>query len=127
MFYKVINLIKINYSLKKKYVKIQLNKKDLELIKIFLRLNIISVVKEDTKTKNYFTIFFKYLKEEPVFTNIKNLYKPSRPVYIGLNELIKINKKKNNIFILSTNKGLITNFNAEQKKIGGILVMSIQI
>ena len=127
MFYKTINMVKLNYFLKKKYVKLILNKNDMKIIKIFMQLNIISMVKKNWKHKNLYTIYFKYLKGEPVFGNINNLYKPSKPVSINLKELYKINKKKTHIFIMSTNKGLITNFNAEQKKLGGLLIFSIQI
>lgn len=127
MFHKTINMIKLNYILKRRCVKLTLNKNDMKIIKILLQLNIISMVKKNWNTKNSYTVFFKYLKGEPVFNSILNLYKPSKPVFIGLKELCTINKKKIKIFILSTNKGLITNFDAEQKKLGGVLVLSIQI
>lgn len=63
MFHKTINLVKFNYMLKKKYTKIILNKNDMKIIKIFLQLNVISLVKKDTesKKKNLFIIYFKYL------------------------------------------------------------------
>ena len=56
------------------------------------------MVKKNIKTRNSFVIYFKYLKGEPVFNNIKNLYKPSKPVHIGIDELVKINKKNINYF-----------------------------
>jgi len=125
MFHKIINLIKNNYNLKNDHVKInKLNKNDFKIIKIFLKLNIIKIVKNKN---NNFVLYFKYLNKNTIFGNVKNFYKPSKPCFLNLKEIKKINKKKNNIFILSTNKGLITNFEAEQNNVGGILILTIHI
>lgn len=124
MFYKIINTIKINYILKKKNLKIKLNKKDLQILKIFLKLNIIKLVKQN---KNIFNISFQYINNDTVFNNIKNLNKPSKPVIINLKQIQEINKKKNYILFLSTDKGLINNFEAEKYKIGGIIILQIKI
>jgi len=124
MFFKITNLIKINYTLKRTKLKTKLNKNDFKIIKIFIKLNIIKSVK---KENNNYHIYFKYVNNNPVFYNIKNLYKPSRPFFINLDEIVKSNKKKTNIFILSSNKGLITNFEAEKNKIGGVLILLIHI
>jgi len=125
MFYKTINLIKNNYNLKNSYVKIdKLNKNDFKIIKIFMKLNIIKSIK--IKNKKYF-LYLKYLNNNNVFGHIKNLHKPSKPFFLNLKEIKKINKKKNNIFLLSTNKGVITNFEAEKNQIGGLLILLIHI
>ena len=124
MFYKIINLIKINYILKRKKLKTKLNLKDFKILKIFIKLNIIRFVK---KHKGEFIIYFKHYKNEIIFNNIKNIYKPSKPHFMTFSQIKKINKKNNNIFFLSTNKGLITNFEAENYKIGGVLVFLIHI
>jgi ribosomal protein S8 len=124
MFYKIINTIKINYILKKKNLKIKLNKKDLQILKIFLKLNIIKLIK---KNNNVFNISFQYINNDVVFNNIKNLNKPSKPVIVNLKQILEINKKKNHILFLSTNKGLINNFEAEKYKIGGIIILQIKI
>lgn len=126
MFHKIINLIKNNYNLKNSYAIInKLNKNDFKIINIFIKLNIIKKIK---KNKNYFLIHFKYLNSnDVVFNSIKNFYKPSKPYLLTLKEIKKINKKNNNIFILSTNKGLMTNFEAEENKIGGLLILFIHI
>jgi len=125
MFFKIINTIKINYILKKKNLKIKLNKKDITILKIFLKLNIIKLVKHNNN--NIFNISFQYINNDVVFKNIKNLNKPSMPFIMSLKQIIEINKKKNHILFLSTNKGLINNFEAEKYKIGGILILQIKI
>lgn len=119
MFYKIINLIKINLILKNKIIRVKLYKNDFVIINIFIKMNIIKSVK---KIKNFYLI---NLNLSSMFENIINLYKPSQIKIISLKELKKINKKRSNIFYISTNKGLINNFEAEKKKTGGILVMKI--
>lgn len=123
MFYKITNLIKYNYELKNTYIKItKLNKNDFKIINLFIKFNIVKYVK---KNNNKYYIYLKYFKNKVIFKNIKNLYKPSKPFFLKVSEIIKLNKKKNKIFVLSTNKGLITNYEAEKNKIGGIPILII--
>jgi len=124
MFFKIINLLKMNYHFKKKNIKIKLNKKEMQILNIFLQLNIIKLIKNQ---KNIYNIYFQYINNEQIFKNIKNMYKPSKPFFINLKQIIKINKKNNFIFFLSTNKGIINNFEAEKYKIGGVLILQIKI
>lgn len=125
MFYKITNLIKNNYNLKNSYLNIiKLNKNDFKILDIFMKLNIIKLIK---KKKNEYQLYLKYVNSDIVFGKIKNFNKPSKPYFITLKEIKKVNKKKNNIFILSTNKGLMTNFEAEKNNIGGLLILTIRI
>lgn len=124
MFHKTINIIKLNYLLKKKKLKTKLNKNDRIILNIFIKLNIIRLIKNN---KNIFTIYFQYVNNEPLFKNIKNMYKPSKPVFINYKQIKKINKKNNFIFYISTNKGVINNFEAEKFKVGGILILKFKI
>ena len=127
MFYKIINLIKLNYKYKNKKLNLKIKKKDYKIIQIFLKLNIIKLIKTEKNKYNSISIYFQYICNEPVYRNIKNLNKPSKPTLINYKQLIKINNKNNNIFILSTNKGLITNFEAENYRIGGIIIFKVII
>ena len=122
MFYKIINTIKLNLNFKNKMVKINLNKSDFKILKIFLKLNIIKNIKL-YKKKTYIIT----LNNSTVLKNIINLYKPSKPVKITLKNIIKINRKRSNLFFLSTNTGIINNIEAEKNKIGGILIFKILI
>lgn len=125
MFHKIINSIKNNYNLKNSYLIItKLNKNDYKIIKLFMKLNVVKTLK--IKNKKYY-LYLKYKNNNTILGNIKNLHKPSKPYFLNLKELKKINKKKNNIFILSTNKGLITNFEAEKNKIGGLVILLFHI
>ena len=122
MFYKIINLIKLHYILKNKILKTKLYKSDFIILNILLKLNIIKNIKK--AENNYYYIS---LNDNSNYNNITNLYKPSKIKTINLKTIKKINKKKTNIFYISTNYGIINNFEAEKKKIGGILIMSVQI
>lgn len=122
MFYKIINLIKLNLNLKNKMFKTKLIKSDFVVLKIFLKLNIIKNIK--LYKKNTYII---YLNNDVFLKNLINLYKPSKPTKINLKNLIEINRKKTNLFFISTNLGLISNIEAEKNKIGGILVFKILI
>lgn len=122
MFFKLINLIKINILLKNKIIKIKLYKNDFKILKIFLKLNIIKNLKKCNNNK-YILVF----NNNNNFNNIINLYKPSNISFIKLKNIIKINRKKPKLFYISTNKGVINNFEAEKLKVGGVLVFSIQL
>lgn len=117
MFFSIINKIKINIKFKKNKLRIKLNKKDKHLIKILLKLNFIKYIKH-YKNENY-DIF---LNNNNFLKNIKNLYKPSSKWSISKKELIKLSFKKKWILLLSTNNGIITNFEALKKKTSGILI-----
>jgi len=128
MFLHIINSIKLGYSHKNKFIKIKINKTEYKLINFLIKINIIKYVfKKQIKNnnKNKTTLYLNYINNKPVFKNIINLYKPSRFFYINLKNLIKINKKKNFLIVLSTNKGIITNFEAEKNKIGGKIITKI--
>lgn len=120
MFYKIINLIKLNLNLKNKMFKTKLVKSDFVILKIFLKLNIIKNIKLYEKD-----IYMINLNTDVFFKNIINLYKPSKPVKINLKNLNKINRTKTNLFFISTNVGVISNIEAQKNKIGGVLVFEL--
>ena len=58
MFFKLINIIKLNLILKNKIIKIKLYKNDFSILKIFLKLNIIKNIKKSKN--NYYYIIIKF-------------------------------------------------------------------
>ena len=120
MFYKTINIIKLNLNLKNKIFKTKFYKNEFEILNIFIKLNIIKNIKL-YKNNEYFVC----LNINNPFKNIKNLYKSSNINTITLKNLKIINKIHNRLFYLSTTKGIINNFEAEKNKIGGVLIMNI--
>ncbi len=124
MFYKLINLIKINYSFKKKFFLLNLKKNELHFCKILIKYNYIKYIKITNNKK--IIIFLNYTNNKNIFY-IKNLYKPSLPKFIKIKELNKLNASKKYVYILSTNQGLITNIEALNKNIGGILLAKLML
>lgn len=122
MFYKCINSIKIAILYNKKGFIIQNNKKNLKILEIFLKIRVIKFIKISEKR---LIVYINYIDNKPVFRYITNMFKPGYKYYISLDNLKKINKKHNWILILSTNKGLINNFEAEKNNTGGLVIAKI--
>jgi len=120
MDHRLINLIKLNLIYKKKILKYNFKKKNINIIKILISLNKKKYIKK--KNKNIYI----YLNNIIKYNYIKNLYKPSKKIFLK-NEIIKkLTLKKKWIFLLSTNKGIITNFEAIKKNLGGIIILKIK-
>lgn len=119
MDFNLINLIKLNLIYKKKIIKYKFNKKNINIIKILIILNIIKYVKKNKK------IIFIYINNFYKHNYINSFYKPSRSIYLKNSVIKKLTLKKKWIFLLSTNKGVITNFEAVKKKLGGTLILKI--
>ena len=122
MTQKIINTIKINLMYKKKLIKLKLNKYELNIIKALMKINLIKLVK---KNNNHYFIYLNYFEDEPLFKNIVNLNKSSKPIFITYNMLKYITYKYNIIIILNTNKGVLTNFEALNYKLGGVLILKL--
>lgn len=71
-------------------------------------------------------IYFSSLYEKKPILYIKKISVPSRRVYISFFELDKNYRRRRNLFILSTSKGILTNKEAIKHKIGGELLFLIQ-
>jgi ribosomal protein S8 len=114
----------MGYLYKKKNLKIKIYKNQQQLLKILIQLNMIKFLKKIDNYNNYM-IYLTYVNNKPIFSNIKNLYKPSKIYYITLKNLIKFNKNNRSIILMSTNKGVMTNFEAINLKCGGILIAKL--
>ena len=70
--------------------------------------------------KNYILISLKYIgkSRKPVISKIQRISKPGLRVYSNSNELPKVLDNLG-IAIISTSKGVMTNFEAKQRGIGG--------
>jgi ribosomal protein S8 len=122
MIWKILNDIKSGYHHNKKNIKTKIFKRDLPIIKIFIKLNVINKI---IKLKNnLYLIEFRYVNNNKVFV-IKNLFRPSNKKIIKLKNLKKSFFRKNSIFIISTNKGVLTTKEAVSLKTGGLLLTNI--
>jgi len=69
---------------------------------------------------SYILIFLKYIKKsyEPVISHIERVSKPGLRVYVKSKNLPKVLNNLG-IAIISTSKGILTNFQAKALKVGG--------
>lgn len=79
---------------------------------------------KDINEKPVLKIELKYFEGEAVIKKIKKLSKPGRRVYAQVGKLPKVYNGLGTI-IISTSKGVMTDFDARQQKIGGELLCSV--
>ena len=76
----------------------------------------------------YIEVFLKYYKRRCVYKSFKLVSLPSKRVYLDLIKLIKLkNTKSGYIYILSTTKGIKTDFECIYAKISGEILFRIEI
>lgn len=65
-----------------------------------------------------FEIFLKYYKEKSVINKITAISKPSRRIYVSIEELWKLNNGLG-LVILSTSKGVLSDKESKKLNVGG--------
>lgn len=116
------NIIKNCINSNKKGFVIIKNKKNLNNLKIFIKLNIIKFIKIEN---NKLIVYINYINGKPIFKNIINLYKSSNKKFIKNKEIKKLLINKKYVFILSTNKGIITSYEAINLNVGGLILSQL--
>jgi small subunit ribosomal protein S8 len=76
------------------------------------------------KDSNMFEIFLKYKHGIPVIKQLKSITKPSCRIYCSSKQLWKINSNLG-LFILSTNKGILSINTCKKLDIGGELLLVV--
>lgn len=71
----------------------------------------------------YVLVLLKYVNQKPSITKIQQLSKPGRRVFINNQWLYK--NKTTDLYLISTNKGLMTQNKACQLNLGGELICKI--
>jgi ribosomal protein S8 len=74
---------------------------------------------------NKIKINLNKLDNQFIFYKVRRISKPSRRIYIKLEELKRRSIKENRFYILSTNIGLLTSNEAIKKNISGEILMEI--
>lgn len=82
------------------------------------------VVKKKISAKPGIKIDLRYFEGQPVIKNIKRMSTPGRRVYASVKDMPKIYNGLG-VIVVSTSKGMMSDFDARQQKIGGELVCSI--
>jgi len=75
--------------------------------------------------KKRIKIFLKYRNGKPVITSLVSITKPSIRKYYSLSQLWRI-KSNNNLFIVSTSKGLYSLEECKKLRLGGELFLLIR-
>uniref|UniRef100_UPI0030018076 ribosomal protein S8 n=1 Tax=Prototheca cookei TaxID=2509259 RepID=UPI0030018076 len=77
-----------------------------------------------TKQKKIIIYKFKYIKKKPLINNIIFYSRPGKRLYIKKKDIKKLPNRQITIYILSTNKGILTDEEAISKNTGGELLIS---
>ena len=99
-----------------------------------LRENILKVLKEQGFISNYtvlsdknkknITVNLKYDHGSPVIKEIKRVSKPGRRIYASANSIPKIQNGLG-ISIVSTSKGVMTDYEARKQNVGGEIICRV--
>jgi ribosomal protein S8 len=120
----VINLININKLKKNLHFNIFFTKKNLlfiNFLKNFTFINKYYIIK--IKNKFYIRIYLYYYKNKIISNNFKILSSPSKSFFLSYKSLRLISKRtSSSIFILSTDRGLLSHKQALNQKLGGLVL-----
>lgn len=97
------------------------NKMNQQLIQIFLQHGLIREFKEINMESNPFRTFvitLKYEKNTPVLLKLQRLSRPSCRLYVKVQNIPKI-LRKNQLIFLSTSQGILSDREAYRLKLGG--------
>jgi small subunit ribosomal protein S8 len=100
----------------------KLNERILEILKS--EGYILNYSRFNEGSKYFFDIHLKYYNSESVISDIFSVSKPGRRIYSPYN---KISSVKNGLgtVVISTSKGLMTDYEARNNKIGGEILIKI--
>ena len=71
-----------------------------------------------------FRVELKYHEGEAVIRKLQKLSKPGRRVYSNIDKMPKVQNGLG-VIVVSTSKGVMSDFDARQKKLGGELICSV--
>ena len=107
--------IKNAYLIGKQSVSVRYSKLVLNLMKLLQKEGFLDAV---SQKEEELIITLKYIERKPAITDIKRVSKPSLRVYKGVSELPSVLNGLG-IAIISTPKGLMTEKEAKDKRVGG--------
>ncbi len=123
----MLTIIRNANMVKHQIVKIPYTKISFEICRILKEEGFIEDFKTYSKNKkNYLLLSLKYFgkTQQPVITKIKRISKPGLRIYSTSKNLPKVINNLG-IAIISTSKGIMTNFNAKKYRIGGEILCYI--
>lgn len=108
-------------------VKIPFSRLKLEMVKLLYQEGLIGAYRNITEeeSRKWIELNLRYVgKKEPMMSQLKRVSRPGRRVYVGY-EKIKLVRNGLGLSILSTSKGLMTDRQAKEAKLGGELLCNI--
>tara|TARA_Y100000768_G_scaffold222967_1_gene168190 strand:+ start:6363 stop:6755 length:393 start_codon:yes stop_codon:yes gene_type:complete len=109
---------------RKEMVKVPSSTKKLALLSMLKEEGYIQSYSQSEGTKPEIEIKLKYFEGDPVIKQLKRISKPGLRHYSNYKDLPEVNGGLG-IAIVSTNKGLMTDRQAREAKIGGELICSV--
>lgn len=123
----MLTRIRNAYMVKHQIVQVPLTKMSLSILKILKEEGFIENFETYVETKKkYLLVSLKYVGKSrtPVIANLERISKPGLRIYLGSKKLPKV-LDSFGIAILSTSKGVMTNFKAKELGIGGEILCYI--
>lgn len=117
------NTINIGQNRYKHFVNFQVSKLNLEIAGLLFQENLIrGFFLSKESSVSVITVLLKYQSNQKIFNNIKllskaNAYKQSKAIRRYQNGL--------GLYVLSTSKGVMTNYRASKLKLGGVMLIRI--
>lgn len=120
----MVSTIKVGYNTKHLQVFVQNSKLCIGILDILYKLGYIRgfVIKD----KKNILVLLKYTDNKSAIRNISVVSTPGRRMFIGLKKLkFRLKKKDSGFFIVSTNKGLLTDNESLMFNTGGELLIKV--
>ena len=121
----MFNRIRNALAVGKEQVEVPYSAKKLSIAKILERLGYVkSVDSKGRKVKRTIEIVLKYRDTIPAITGLRKISKQGNRVYASASKLFRV-KKKDAVVIFSTSKGIMTDGEAREQKIGGEVLCEV--
>lgn len=114
------------WLVKKKFTFAPYSNMNIAILKIMQQVGILENIRVfERDNKKYIRIYLKYdEKGNPVVEEIKRVSKPGRRVYVGYRDLKPV-RSGYGFRIVSTSRGIMTDYEARRRKLGGEVICEI--
>jgi len=118
---------RLNEAKKRHYknIIVKNSNKVIETLQIFYEMGII---KDFEINNDYVMVWMKYNKGRTIFRRLRVISLPRKKIYVNLVKLWKLKNKSNTSFyLISTGKGLKTDFECFLLKLGGEVLLKVEL
>ena len=119
MYYDLLPKIKNAARARKEFIQTSYSNMDLSVAKLLVSAGYLkSAHKKEIGKKQFLEVKVAFRGKDAVFTDFRFASKPGRRIYKSYQELRPV-KQGYGLSILSTSKGVMTNYEARKQKVGG--------